>query len=132
MSTDTSSHTLEHIFTYSSKFHYRNLPGKNDFIQLTVIDGKHIKASLLANNEVVKTKIIKGRITNNYFEFHTSHFKFRFIINVYEQQSGRLALSNEGDLYVDVNRGGGAFLVFMPIPLSFASDDGYNLKFKRR
>jgi hypothetical protein len=132
ISTDTSSHTLEHIFTYSSKFHSRNLPGKNDFMRLSVIDGKHIKASLLVNNEVVKTKIIKGRIINNYFESHTSHFKFRFIINIYEQQSSRLTLSNVRELYVDINRGGGAFLIFMPIPLSFASDNGYNLKFKRR
>src|SRR5690349_13666196 len=42
ISTDSSSHTLEHIFTYSSKFHFRNLPGKNDFIRLSVIDDKHI------------------------------------------------------------------------------------------
>ena len=101
-------------------------------MRLEVIDDRHIKTSLLLNNEIVKTKKFKGRIVNNYFEFHTNHVMFTFFLNVFVQQSNRLALSKEGDLYADNNYGGGAFLIFIPVPLSFSSDDKYNLKFKRR
>lgn len=132
ISKDTSITTLDYIFISMSKYDLKKLPGRNDYMRLTAIDNRRIKASLFLNNKIVRTKTIKGHLTSDYFEFHTAHLMFRLLLNVFIQQSTRLALSKEGDLFADNNHGGGGFLVILPIPLSFSSFDEYNLKFKRK
>jgi hypothetical protein len=101
-------------------------------VTIKAIDDDHISATLFADNKMIKTKTVKGRLVNNYFEFHTTQLKFRFIINLYSQQSSRLALWKDGSLYLDNNHGGIGFLVILPIPLSGSSIDMYHLKFARR
>lgn len=132
LSVDSNYYSLDYAFTYVSLLASKKQPTKNAYINLKAIDDKHIKAILFANDAIVKSKTIKGRLINNYFEFHTSHLKFRFLINLYAQQSNRLTLSKEGDLYLDTNRGGIGFFIILPIPLSGSSFDTYNLKFIRR
>lgn len=127
-----TSNSLGDIFFYSFLLNKKKKPAKTDFIMLRAIDDNHIKASLFLNHKLVKTKTIKGRLIDNYFEFHSTHLKFTFIINVYSQQTNRLALWKDSALYVDNNYGGIGFLVFLPIPLSGSSVDTYHLKFNRR
>jgi hypothetical protein len=129
---DSNSFRLDYALTYRSLFDLKKLPNKNDHINLQAIDGKHVKATLFAGDRIVKTKTLKGRIINNHFEFHTTHFSLAYVFIVYRQQSNRLALSKEGDLYLDTNSGGIGFLLILPVPLSGSSMDSYNLKFKRK
>jgi hypothetical protein len=131
LSGDSSSFTLDYTFTCKSLFNLKKLPGEKDYINLSALNEKHIKATLFVNDKIVKSKIVKGHMDNNYFKFHTTHFSLKYIFILYRQQTNRLALSNEEDLFLDTNSGGIGFLLIMPIPLSGSSADTYNLKFKK-
>lgn len=132
LSVDSNSSTLGYAFTYKPIFDFRKLPGKNDYINLSAIDDRHIKATLHVNGKIVKSKTIKGKLNNNSFEFHTNHLSLRYIFFIYRQQTNRISLSDEDDLFLDTNSGGIGFLLILPIPLSGSSMDTYNLKFKRK
>jgi hypothetical protein len=132
LSVDSNSSTLDYTFTYKSLFDLKKLPGKRDYINLSAINDNHIKATLFVNDKIVKSKIVKGRMNNNFFEFHTTHFSLKYVFIIYAQQTNRLALSKEDDLYLDTNSGGIGFLLIIPIPLSGSSMDTYNLKFRRK
>jgi hypothetical protein len=128
----SSNSSLDYVFTYKSLFKFKQLPGKNDYLNLSATDDRHIKATLFVNGKKVKSKTVTGRLKNNYFEFHSNHFSLKYIFILYAQQTNRLALSQEGDLYLDNNSGGIGFLLILPVPLSGSSMDTYNLKFKRQ
>jgi hypothetical protein len=132
ISADSNFCTLDYAFIYADLLHSKKQPTKNVYVNLEAIDDQHIKTKFFVNNRIVQEKIVHGQLIDNYFNFHSSQLKFRFLINVYEQQTNRLALSKDGDLYLDTNRGGIAFFIIMPIPLSGSSFDTYNLKFKRK
>lgn len=123
--------SLDEVFFYLDMPYEKKLATGN-YVTIKAIDDNHISATIFADNKMVKTKTVKGRLVNNYFEFHTTQLKFRFIINLYSQQSSRLALWKDGSLYLDNNHGGIGFLVILPIPLSGSSIDMYHLKFARR
>lgn len=131
-SADSNSNTLEYTFTYKSLYNLQQLPGYNDYIQLSSIDERHISATLFVNDKIVKSKKIKGKVKNNYFEFHSNCFSLKYIFFLYRKQTNRLAISKEGDLFLDTNKGGVGFLLIVPIPLSGSSIDMYNLRFKRK
>ena len=131
VSVDSSSDKLDYTFTYKYNYLLKDLPGKNRYVNLSVIDDRHLKATLYTDNKKVKSKTIKGRINNNYFEFHKTHITLKYVIIIWAQQTNRIALSPEGDLYLDTNRGAVGFLLIIPIPFSGSSMDTYNLKFKR-
>lgn len=132
MSADTSNFSLDYTFTYRYLFSRLKPPQQNDYIYLTQPDSNHIKATVFVNNKPVKTNTVKGKWKGAYFEFHNTRIRFRFIVNVFQQQSSRIWLTQNGDLYLDTNRGGIAFLIFLPVPLSGAQFDQYQLLFKRR
>ena len=132
LSADTSIASLDYTFTYKDFFYRSKPPSTNDYVNIIMPDKNHLAATLYINGKPVKTKTVKGRWTGNYFEFHNTHFKCRFIINVYSQQTCRIWLSKNGDLYLDTNRGGIAFLLLLPIPLSGSQYDLYHLLFKRK
>lgn len=131
LSVDSSSVKLDFAFTYKSFFNFKKHPGINDYINLSAIDNRHIKASLFVNNKMVKSKTIKGWISNNYFQFSTNHFSLRYIFIIYTQQTNRVSLLKEGHMALDNNRGGIGFLLILPIPLSGSSIDTYDLIFKK-
>ena len=124
--------TLGYALVYSTVWDSKKRSTENAYINIKAIDGEHINVKLFVNDKIVQERIIQGRLIDNYFQFHTRKLKFRFLINAYLQQSNRLALSKEGDLFLDTNRGGIGFFLIIPIPLSGTSFDTYNLKFKRK
>ena len=132
ISVDSNICTLDYALVYSELFNSKKHATKNAYINIEAIDDEHLKAKFFVNNEIVQEKILKGHLIDNYFKFHTSRLIFRFLINAYKQQTNRLALSKEGDLYLDTNRGVIGFFIIIPIPLSGSSFDTYNLKFKRK
>jgi hypothetical protein len=132
LSVDSSSTQLDYALTNKSIFSYRNSPNTNDYINILAIDDRHLKAMLFVNDKIVKSTILKGDISDNYFRFHTSRFSLKYIFILWLQQTNRISLSKEEDLFLDTNHGGIGFLLVMPIPLSGSFMDTYNLKFKRR
>ena len=133
VSVDSKGVLLDYAFLYKDIFKLRDLPGKNIYINLSFIDDRHLKATLYVDEKKVKAKKIKGRIKDNYFQFHSNHYTSRWVVFiVYNKQTNRIALSTEDDLYLDTNAGGVGFLLIIPIPLSGSSMDTYNLKFKKR
>ncbi len=131
ISVDSNFCTLNYALVYSELLNSKKQQSKNAHLNIEAIDNEHLRAKFYVDNKIVQEKLVVGRLVDNYFEFHTNRLKFRFLINVYEQQTNRLALSKEGDLYLDTNRGGAGFFIIIPIPLSGTSFDTYNLKFKR-
>jgi hypothetical protein len=131
ISVDSNSSKLDYAFTYKYLVNSKK-PGENDYVNLSAIDDRRIKATLFVNGKVIKPKIIKGSIRNNYFQFHTNMLSVRIIFFLYAKQTNRIALSKDNDLMLDTNSGGIGFLLILPIPLSGSSMDDYNLKFKRR
>lgn len=133
MASDSSKMTMEYNFTNKDRFSYRKPPGPNDFIRLTAIDNHRLKAELYIDNKKVKTKKIKGRIRNDYFEYHSTHVECHWVVFfVYRQHTERIAATAKGELVMDSNQGGIAFLLILPIPLSGASMDYYNIRYRRR
>jgi len=132
LAADSGSITLDYAFMYKALFNRKKIPGKNDRIHLSVIDSNHIKATLFIHDKTVSAKTIRGSIRNNYFEFHSRHFALKYIFILYAQQTNRIALSEDGDLFLDTNSGGIGFLLLLPIPLSGSSTDTYNVTFKRK
>ncbi len=133
-STELSSTTSEFALTYGRKFDLQSLPKTNDRINLASMDHKHLKVSVYKNDKLVKTKIIRGYLAQNYFQYKLTHLSFLhpfyFIINGYSTQRNRIGLLKNGDLTLDTETGGVLLLVVMP---TFGSGDAhYNIVFKRK
>lgn len=129
-SVDTSFRTSEFVLAYSGKFNFENLPKGNDRINLFSTDSKHLKVTVYKDDKVVKTKIIKGRLSQNYFQFKLTHISFHLVINGYSTQKSRIGLLKNGDLTLDTDGGGVLLLVVFP---TFGSGaELYNLVFKRK
>ena len=126
------NYSLDDLFTYKSVFSSDKLPEPNDYIRLQAIDERRLKATLFVNDRIVKSRIIKGRRSGSFFEFHRSHMAFKFISTIYSKQTGRLTLTKEQNLCMDINSGGIAFFLFVPIPLSGSAHDTYSLMYLRR
>ena len=129
MSNDSVSGALDYVFTYKSGFNGKKFPGANDYINLAVVDDRHIKATLFVNNKMEKAKTVKGNLSNNHFTFHSNHFSWEYLFIIYSKQTNRIALTNEDDLCMDQNSGGAGILVILPV--FGASSDSYNLRFKK-
>lgn len=133
-SIDSSFRTSEFALTYSSKFDFHHLPDKKDKINLAFIDSRHLKVTVYQNDKLIKTKIIKEYLSQNYFQFRLTRIStippLYFILNSYATQKNRIGLLKTGDLTLDTHGGGILLLVVMP---SFGSgSEHYNLVFKRR
>ncbi|MBL0357876.1 MAG: hypothetical protein IPP72_13760 [Chitinophagaceae bacterium] len=90
-SVDSSFRTSEYALTFSKKFNFKSLPRTNDRINLQSIDSKHLKVTVFKNNKAIKTKIIKGHISQNYFQFSLTTIRpFYFIVNGFATQKTEL------------------------------------------
>ena len=133
-SIDTSFRNLEFALTYSDKILFDTIELKYEKVNLKAIDNRHLQVTVLNRDSVIKTKIIKGYISQDYFNFkliHLSSIKpFYLIINGFTMQKNRIALLKNGNLTLDTNGGGRLFLVFFP---TFGGGaEFYNLGFKRK
>ncbi|WP_166962268.1 hypothetical protein [Yeosuana marina] len=76
--------------------------GDNDFVTLDVIDQRRIKVSLIHNDSIVNSKILKGRLKNNRFVFNRRTVIYPFLLaNVYKDSKVRIGLLNNNNLSVD-------------------------------
>lgn len=129
ISVDSSFRTLSHILAYYNKFNFENLPKTNDRINLLLINPSHLKVTLYKDNRVIKTKVLEGQLSQNYFLFKATHIRLFLLLNAYAKQIGRIGLLNSGDLTVDTDDKGLVNLVV--IPIFGGGAELYNLIFKR-
>jgi hypothetical protein len=130
-STDSSSLTLPSALLLDNRHNFWNLPDSDDWINLKLIDSTRIEISLYDNGIMVKKKVRKGKLENNYFEFKRAvKMKFWFILNGFNENKTRIGLGRNGDLIVDEIGGGVAFLIL--IPVGGADNSFYGVRFKSK
>lgn len=140
ISTDTSYPTLARALTFTDKkvlknFNHIDQLARKDFrINVKSLDEKHLKVTLYSQNKIVKTKTLKGKVSDNYFQFKMRKISpvspFDLILSLYKKQENRIGLTKNGELLLDSYEGGVLLLFVMP---TFGGDtDAYNLIFKRK
>jgi hypothetical protein len=140
ISTDTSYPTLARALTFTDKKVLNNFNRidqlvKNDFrLNIKSLDERHLRITLYIRNEIVKTKTIKGKLSDNYFQFTMRKISpvspFYLILSLYKKQENRIGLTKNGELLLDSYEGGVLLLLVVP---TFGGDtDAYNLIFKRK
>jgi hypothetical protein len=90
---------------------YSHILGKNDgflnssstaFFEIKVLDKNKILVSYIDSNATIKSRIIRGKIKNGYFEVRRKYLFFTIVIaNMYKDCKFRIKLSNEGNLTGD-------------------------------
>jgi len=79
-----------------------NSRGNTEFFELIVINKNKLKVLYVDEYEVIKDKVMKGRIKNGYFEFKR---KYLFIpgifVNLYRDSKFRIRLTKDNNLLAD-------------------------------
>ncbi len=129
LSVDTSRTTLDFALTFKK---YRRFDIKSNYkVSLKAIDNQHIETSIFKNDTLLKTKVLKGKIENNYFCFNIKKLSpFYFIFNVFGNKKTRIGKLESGDLLVDCRHFQVATLVI--IPLTGGRDEEYDMVFRRK
>jgi len=137
---DSSFPNLAYALTFTAKKEFANnnrrkkLKSGDYRVNLQSIDATRLKITVYHNEKVVKTKIIRGIVHDEYFHFTLTKLfpvkPFYLLLTVGRKQKNRIGLLQNGDLIMDFYDGGILFLGLMP---TFGGDwDQYDLIFKRR
>jgi hypothetical protein len=140
LSSDTSYPTLAYALTFlDNKYlndfnHLNNLFERDMKITIRAIDNTHLKVAVYSKNNVVKSRVLKGRVFENYFHFTITKLSsispFYLVLNRYRKQKNRIGVYKNGDLTLDNLEGGALLLIIMPT--FTGGNDRYNLIFKKR
>ncbi|CAM3768765.1 Lipoprotein [Flavobacterium branchiophilum] len=75
---------------------------RNYIVSINVISEKKINIEISINGEVIKSKIIKGKIKNGYFEQNRKLFTIpALLVNVFHNSKLRIGLLNNGNIITD-------------------------------
>jgi len=75
------------------------------YVKLNVINNKRIEVSLLKNDSLIKSKILKGKIKNGYFEFRKRILVLPTIfLNTFRTTKFRIGILNNSNLTTDYNQ----------------------------
>lgn len=130
ISIDSAYRTLENGLTDKNYFNREHDIGNNDKINLKAIDRRHIKVSVISNDTIISTKILKGHLSQNYFNFSLVHFSPIYIVlNGIRRQKNRIAILQSGEITLDTKFGG--FLLLLILPTFGNEAEFYDLKFRR-
>jgi hypothetical protein len=130
-SNDTSYWTSEDALINADVFNYEQRPVNCDRVRLKAISRNRMEVSVFKDGTIIKKRIIKGRITNNYFEFRLRKFTILYIVfNGISFTHTRISLLKNGDLTADCYAGG--FLTLVIVPTFGSGDEHYDLVYKRR
>ena len=92
-----------------------NLKGDTNFVQLKVINEKRILVSHINGNEILTSKIMKGKIKDGYFEFRRIYLFIPMVfVNVYRDSKFRVGLLEDNNLTADFKQisFGTSFVIF--------------------
>lgn len=140
ISTDTSYPTLARALTFTDKKVLKNFNqidelARKDFrLNIKSLDEKHLKITLYSQNKMVKTKTLKGKVSDNYFQFKMTKISpvspFYLILSLYKKQENRIGLTKNEELLLDSYEG--TVLLLLVLPTFGGDTDVYNLIFKRK
>jgi len=122
--------SLDWALTFNKDISVRSqiIPSK---VTIAAIDERHIKVMLYNGDSLIKTRVIKGKIKDDYFTFkQRSISPFWFIINGFGKNKTRLGLLNTGDLIVDSRSVIVATLIILPF--SGGRKEEYNMIFNKQ
>ena len=130
ISTDSAYRTLENALTDKNYFNHEHDIENTDKINLQAIDSRHIKVSVFSNDTIITTKILRGHLSQNYFQFSLVHFSpIYIVINGIRRQKNRIGILKSGELMLDTKFGG--FLLLLILPTFGDGAEFYDLKFRR-
>lgn len=74
-------------------------------VKLSVLDAKHIKATLTQNDSILSTTIVKGKIKNGYFSARAKYRVLGLPLIFFAEYSNKLdfSLSNKDELYMAIS-----------------------------
>ena len=122
--------TLDLALLNDSPYTYDNKLDSNITLNLYGISLTKIKATLIVNNKIIKTKLLNGKIKDDYFHVQKSYkVKFWFIFNGLTIQKTRIGILNNNNLSVDTSTEGAGFLFFLPFGGS--GGDIYGLEYAK-
>ncbi|NOS92107.1 MAG: hypothetical protein HOP30_09310 [Cyclobacteriaceae bacterium] len=115
-SKDNSNYRLPFVLIYYHCCGYDTIIDQGDRVSLQVLTNNRIRITIVDDNEIVRTKILKGEIKDGYFEYNSIHLSsFWVLLNAYTRKKMRIGLLPDGSLVVDVARVSWGLLVLMPI-----------------
>jgi len=123
-----STNLFNNFFIYPSNL--INDGNETDFVEMLVMDKNKIKITLISKDEIIKSKILKGKIVGNTFQFNRRIFTIPLVaMNYYEERLIRVSLLKNGNLNVDSSSEAiGSFIIF---PWSGGGHEEYNLEFEK-
>jgi hypothetical protein len=129
-SNDTSYWTSEDALINADVFNHEQRPVNCDRVRLKAISRNRIEVSVFKDGTIVKRRIIKGHISNNYFEFRLRKFSIVCLVfNTVSFTHTRISVLKNGDLAADSYAGG--FLTLVILPTFGSGDEHYDLVYKR-
>ena len=85
------------------------------FVDIKVIDKKHLKVNLLKEDSIIKSKVLKGKIKNGYFEMRRKKLVVPTLyLNVFRTSKFRVGLLENNNLttdYKQISWGTGFFII---------------------
>ena len=108
-----------------------NRKENSDFFEIKVVDIKKIRITYIDGNDTIKSKNMKGKLKDGYFEFNRKHLFIPMVfVNVYRNSKFRIGLSNDNNLVTDYKQitFGTAIFVY-PI---YEKKEENNIIFKRK
>ena len=128
-STDTATTTLDLALTLEKYWWFDRK--ENYSISLKVIDSRHLQTGIYKNDFLIATKILTGKLQNNYFVIKkTKILFFYFLINGVGNLTTRIGQLKSGELLVDAHTFKIATLIV--IPLTGDRVEQYGLLFPKK
>jgi hypothetical protein len=89
-------------FFLKGKVHYNDHYNGEEFIRLQVINPNKIKVSLIREDSTIDSRVLKGGIKNNSFEFKRRWVFYPILFtNLYKDSKVRVSILQNGNLSVD-------------------------------
>ena len=130
ISIDSAYRFLDFALLAKSPFGFENIPEAGDYLSLKVLDKKKIEVSVYEDDNLIRRKVLKGKIKDNYFVFRKRRVLiFWLVLNGIRIQKSRIGLLENGNLILDNSGGGILLLVFLPAGGN--SDEFHNLQFRK-
>jgi len=107
-----------------------NRSESSHYVEFEFVDEKTLNVTYIENSGTLKTKKIKGKLKNGYFEFKRNHLIIPIILaNLFRNRQFRIGLLNNGNLITDFNEiSFGTFIVIIPF---FENSKDFDVEFER-
>lgn len=128
--TKSNVNSLYWSFFLKGKVNYDDHYRGEEFIRFQVVKPNKIRVSLMREGSAIESKILKGKVNRNTFEFKRRLKIYPLIFaNVYKDSKTRVSLLPNGNLSVDSKTMVyGTVMIFIPI---FDVEQDYNQEYRK-